>query len=94
MRPEKRWNNGNGYRQNSFIRNAIQKYGWENVEKEIIASNQTAEEATNFERILIEKLDLMNPERGYNLTSGGELVPGYRYSAESRMKQSEKRKGL
>lgn len=94
MKPEKRWNNGNGYRQNTFVRNAIKKYGWANVEKELIASHLTLEEATNFERLLIAKLDLMNPLNGYNLTSGGEMVPGYCYSDATRKKQSEKRKGL
>lgn len=92
--PKKRWNNGNGYRQNTFIWRAIKKYGWANVEKEIIASHLTMEEATNFERLLIDKLDLMNPDKGYNLTSGGEMVPGYCYSEATRKKQSEKRKGL
>lgn len=89
---ERRWRKGKGYAPGSFVRNAIDKYGWENVEKEIIASHQTQDEAKNFERLLIEKLDLMNPNKGYNLTSGGEMVPGYCYSETSRKKQGEYRK--
>lgn len=65
--PEKRWGkNGNGYEKSSFVKHAIDKYGWENVSKEIIASRLTKEEAQNFERLLIKKMDLMNPEHGYN----------------------------
>ena len=36
----------------------------------------------------------MDRQYGYNLTSGGEMIPGYRYSEETRRKQSEMRKGL
>ena len=64
--PERRWRKGTGYAESSFVRKAIDKYGWDNVNKEIIAHNLTMEEATNFERLLIEQLDLMNPEHGYN----------------------------
>ena len=70
-RPHKRWDNGNGYKHCIYFYNAIQKYGWENFEHEIIANNLTAEEADNFEKLLIEKLDTMNPDKGYNLEPGG-----------------------
>ena len=69
--PRKRWNNGNGYKNSTYFYNAIQKYGWDNFEHEVVATNLTANEADNFERLLIEKLDLMNPDKGYNLVSGG-----------------------
>lgn len=55
--PERRWRKGKGYAEDSFVRKAIEKYGWENVEKEIVASNQTEEEAKNFERLLIKNLN-------------------------------------
>lgn len=35
----------------------------------------------------------MDRRHGYNLTSGGEMTSGYRYSQETRKKQSEMRKG-
>lgn len=69
--PNKRWENGRGYKCNAHFWSAIQKYGWDNFEHEIIANNLTASEADNFERLLITKLDLMNPDKGYNLESGG-----------------------
>ena len=71
IKPEKRWNNGRGYKGNTYFYNAIQKYGWDNFDHEIITSNLTKEEADNFEKILIERLDLMNPDKGYNLKEGG-----------------------
>lgn len=68
---KKRWNNGNGYKTCSYFYRAIQKYGWEGFYHEIIASNLTKNEADNFEQLLIKKLDLNNPDKGYNLQSGG-----------------------
>lgn len=69
--PKKRWDNGNGYQHCPYFSKAIVKYGWGNFEHEIIANNLTALEADNFEKLLIEKLDTMNPDKGYNLEKGG-----------------------
>lgn len=70
--PEKRWANGSTYRGSVYFYKAIQKYGWDNFNHEIIASNLTRDEANHFEELLIQKLDTMNPENGYNLKSGGQ----------------------
>lgn len=70
-RPHKRWDNGNGYIRCPYFYRAIKKYGWDNFEHEIVAKNLTADEADNFERLLIEKLDTMNSDKGYNLEPGG-----------------------
>lgn len=93
--PEERWRkNGTGYRprKNNTCRfwNAIQKYGWDNFEHEVIASNLTLEEANNFEELLIEKLDSTNPEKGYNLQSGGK---NHKQAEETRQKISKNLKG-
>ena len=72
QKPENRWRDGYGYQRNTHLWNAIKKYGWENFQHEIIASNLTQEEAGNMERILIRDLDLMNPKHGYNMSIGGE----------------------
>lgn len=77
--PEQRWGkNGKGYMQKKngkytqpAFAHAIQKYGWDNFQHEIIASNLTKEEADNFERILIKKLNTMDLKYGYNLREGG-----------------------
>lgn len=71
QKPEKRWHNGRGYIENIYFWRSIQKYGWDNFEHEVVASNLTKDEADNFEKLLINKLDLMNPMYGYNLTAGG-----------------------
>ena len=76
--PKERWNNGKGYLQKkngkynqpAFAR-AILKYGWDNIEHEVVASNLTREEADNFEKLLINKLDTVNPKFGYNCKEGG-----------------------
>lgn len=69
--PEKRWNEGKGYKKCTYFYSAIQKYGWGNFEHEIIASNLTLEEANELEIKLIEQYEARNTEKGYNLKSGG-----------------------
>ena len=64
--PEKRWEYGWGYRTSSHFFRAIKKYGWNNFQHEIIASGLTEDEAKNMEILLINKLDLTNPCKGYN----------------------------
>lgn len=87
-----RWSNGLGYRGRNRFWGAIQKYGWDGFEHEVIASNLTKEEADNFERLLIKKLDTINPDFGYNMTLGGEGCAGCFPSDETRNKISEKAK--
>lgn len=67
-----RWNGGAGYNSQPYFRNAIQKYGWDNFEHEVIASHLTKEEAINFEKLLIRELKQNEREFGYNITEGGE----------------------
>jgi group I intron endonuclease len=71
QKPEKRWNGGKGYKQSYYFYQAIQKYGWDGFDHEVLASNLTKTEADNFERLLIKKFDLLNPNNGYNLQDGG-----------------------
>lgn len=70
--PEKRWGKGKYYKSCIAFHNAIIKYGWDNFFHEIVATNLTKEEAQNFERLLIEKLDTRNPLYGYNIRVGGD----------------------
>lgn len=72
----RRWRNGRGYVHNDYFNNAINKYGWDNIEHFIIASGITKEEAIHFEILLIDKLEINNREFGYNLTDGGEGATG------------------
>ena len=68
--PQKRWGyKGCKYKGCLKFHSAIQKYGWDSFDHEIIASKLTKEEACNMETLLIAKLDTIN--NGYNLEPGG-----------------------
>lgn len=74
--PKSRWRNGSGYKYNQLFYRAIQKYGWNNIQHEIVASNLTEGEAKNFEILLISKLNTNDHKHGYNITSGGDGTVG------------------
>lgn len=69
--PEKRWDNGRGYRGPAF-KHAIDKYGWDNIEHIILATGLSQEEAFQMEKDLIEKYQTRDSKYGYNITPGGE----------------------
>ena len=60
-----------GYRRNTHFGRAIQKYGWKNIQTEILAENVTRAEASLLESYYIKSFDTQNPEKGYNLADGG-----------------------
>lgn len=76
QKPEKRWQNGRGYKYNYHFSNAIKKYGWENFEHEIVADHLTKNEACEMEKTLIKELNLTDGNFGYNIAAGGEGVEG------------------
>ena len=43
QKPENRWRNGKGYKQNIKFYRAIEKYGWNNFEHIVLVDNLTAE---------------------------------------------------
>lgn len=89
---EDRWQNGNGYKKQPLIWNAICKYGWENVRHKVIVC-ETPEEMWEKERKLIKEYDTTNPEKGYNLSIGGEAGPiGCKRTETTRKKLSESHK--
>jgi len=71
QKPEKRWRNGHGYCAQRFKR-AIEKYGWDGFEHEIVCENLTREEANTMERLLIKSYRSTEPSFGYNQALGGE----------------------
>lgn len=86
--PELRWGkDGCNYKSSPHFYSAIQKYGWDNFEHNILFKNLTKEEACEKEKELIKKFNSMNREFGYNSTSGGEA--SFEMSDESRMKKSK-----
>ena len=68
---EKRWNNGNGYIQNKPLFDDIKKYGKEKFTRTVLYDGLTKEEAENQEKRLISVWETQNPEKGYNVESGG-----------------------
>jgi len=92
-KPEHRWNHGNGYKGNKHFQRAIQLYGWDNIEHEILASGLTHDQACALEIRMIAKYDSTNPQKGYNHSTGGDGATGVHPSEETRKKMSELRKG-
>lgn len=98
-KPNARWEGGSGYNESHqpIMYNAIQKYGWENVQHKILYQNLTFEEASNIEKELIKKYKTncrrYGNDYGYNMTDGGEGTTGHIVSAEGRRKMSEAKLG-
>lgn len=66
---KKRWRYGHGYHHNQHFFNAIVKYGWDNIDHQILASDLSLEEAANLEKELIS----LYTKQGicYNIAEGG-----------------------
>ena len=85
----KRWSNGAGYKRCPAIYEAIKKYGWENIKKEVLLENTTEDEAKALETLLI-KMHRSNESRfGYNRTEGGDGTTGHYPTEETRRKMSK-----
>lgn len=78
--PKKRWNNGSGYRTNSYFTRCIKKYGWDNFEHSILFDKLTKKEAQKIEIELIKKYKCNNRKFGFNITAGGEARNGAKLS--------------
>lgn len=87
--PNFRWKNGAAYQTQKYFWRAIQKYGWDGFDHEVVASNLTKEEANNFEILLIEKFNTTNSQFGYNITLGGGGALGRHPTEEQINKQKE-----
>ncbi len=87
--PNRRWRNGSGYKVQEYFWRAIQKYGWDNFDHEIVASNLTKEEADNFEILLIQKFNTTDPQCGYNITLGGGGMLGWHPTDQQINKQKD-----
>lgn len=73
QKPEARWgSNGCNYKSSPHFYNAIQKYGWDNFEHNILYTNLTKEQACETEQKLIQQYNATDRNFGYNSTSGGE----------------------
>lgn len=93
--PEGRWGrDGHGYN-TGYFRNAISKYGWDNILHEIVATDLSQEEAGSLEKALIQEYDARNPKKGYNLQAGGELGwKGLNHTDEAKEKIRQSKLGV
>lgn len=91
QKPENRWKNGDGYKNNEYFYRAIQKYGWHNFSHEILYVNLPRDEAENLEVKLIAEYDTTFNQKGYNIESGGNVKKDI--PSETRKKISERLKG-
>ena len=79
QKPEKRWKNGNHYYKGSAFRSAIDKYGWNDIQHNIVSTDLTEKEAKWLENYLIcyyRTYIGFSDHKGYNMTLGGEGVVG------------------
>ena len=82
----KRWKNGNGYKNNKYFYTSIQKYGWDNFEHIIWQNNLSKNQAQKIEILLIALFDTTNPNNGYNLSTGGEGSNGIKRTKDTKEK--------
>ena len=82
-----RWKYGHGYKQNRHFYNAILKYGWKNIEHQILASNLSLEEACTLEKELIS----LYTKQGicYNIAEGGQNGNTMKRTEEEKQHLSE-----
>jgi group I intron endonuclease len=83
------WMALHGYQGKRLLYRAIRKYGVENfaISPIVIVNNKW--EMDLYETRLIESFDLRNPEKGYNLTKGGDGTLGFYPDDETRQKMSK-----
>lgn len=77
QKPEYRWNDGNGYKNQTHFKRAIDKYGWENFQHTILCTVSSKENADFLEQWFIKKFRTYERQYGYNLTMGGGGAVGY-----------------
>lgn len=92
--PERRWGNqGQGYKNQGLVWNAILKFGWDNILHGILAEVDDIETAEYYEQYYITIYQADNRKYGYNIKSGGRAAKGHKLSPEVVKKMSESRKG-
>ena len=67
----RRWTGGHGYEGCPRFYRAIKKYGWDSFDHEIWKTGLTKEEADAYEKVYISFFESNNPQKGYNIGTGG-----------------------
>jgi hypothetical protein len=94
-KPEYRWGKGGKkYCGNEHFWRAIQKYGWDSITHEVVASNLSREEAVEMEIRLIAKYDTTDNTKGYNKSIGGGGAHGLKLTEAQKRHLSEVKKGI
>ena len=97
--PQIRWGkNGNNYKAQSLIWNAIQKYGWDNIEHIVLLQTKFKDEIEKQEKYFITEVYHSNErDNGYNIEDGGAYTAEYinrqGMSEEFRIKARERTLG-
>ena len=86
-----RWRAGSSYNKQPKVRNAIKKYGWNNIRHELLFENLTKIEANCLEQEMIAKYDSI--QNGYNVSTGGGGTYGIPCSVEKKLKIGKANKG-
>lgn len=87
QKPEQRWGSqGCNYKSSPHFYSAIQKYGWDNFEHNILFTDLTKEQACLKEQEFIKEYNSTNREFGYNSTSGGDI---FTMNEETKQKMSQ-----
>jgi group I intron endonuclease len=89
QKPEKRWENGFGYKESPRFWNAINKYGWDNFNHKILISNLPYKTACNYEIHYISLFNTNNSKYGYNLTVGGDASASLSDEAKEKIRLSK-----
>lgn len=102
---QKRWRgNGCAYKSNTHFWQAIEKYGWDGFDHEILCYGLSQQQACEKEKSLIAEFQATDAEKGYNHSPGGENplvwqcgekhpMFGKHFSAEHRAKLSASHSG-
>jgi predicted GIY-YIG superfamily endonuclease len=80
-----------GYKEGTNIGDAINEYGMDAFKVGVIAENLTKSEAELVEKEMIAAYDSTNPDKGFNIALGGNIVG--RHSIITRQKMSVGQKG-
>lgn len=93
QQPQNRWLEGYGYSRRLKFGRAIEKYGWDGFDHEVIYSHISESEAKSIEQELIGKLNTQDDRYGYNMTNGGDGVCGFKHTNEAKQKMSVMKSG-
>lgn len=93
QKPNERWRSGKGYKNNQYFSRAINKYGWNNFSHIIVAKGLSEDEAKWLEIQLIAAYDSTNPDKGYNISKGGDGANGCCWTEEHKKKIGDFHRG-